>query len=372
VIVVAIASASKGVGAYLGARLAGLPVREGLALGAGLNARGAVEIVVATVGLSLGVLNPSSYALVVLLAVTTSMMAPPLLRAVLRGWSGSEEEQARLARERQLGGNLLVRDSRVLLPSHGGPNSVLAARLVDLAWPEGAEVTVLSAGRDVPAEDLARVKDVLAKRPMTYRHEAGKEPLRAILDQAALGYGAIAVGATDEKIAGTLISPMVDQLLAVSPLPVIMVRQALGREPVGSLRARRVLVPAVGTLPGRAALEVAYGVAKRLDAHVLLAHVVTMPSVVNTPRAEAAGHVVEEAMALARELGVRAEPAICTGLSASEEILRLTREKHVDLLVLAANLRQFTGRPFLGHGVEYLLEEAPPTVVVVTVPPGWP
>ena len=69
VIVVAVASASKGVGAYLGSRLAGLPAREGLALGAGLNARGAVEIVVATVGLSLGVLNPSSYALVVLLAV---------------------------------------------------------------------------------------------------------------------------------------------------------------------------------------------------------------------------------------------------------------------------------------------------------------
>ena len=76
-------------------------------------------------------------------------------------------------------------------------------------------------------------------------------------------------------------------------------------------------------------------------------------------------------MDLAREVGVRAEPAIRTGLSASEEILALAREKHADLLVLAANLRQFTGRPFLGHGVEYLLEEAPPTVVVVTVPPGW-
>ena len=379
--VVAVASVSKAGGAYLGSRLAALPAREGLALGIGLNARGAVEIVVATVGLTLGVLNPASYAVVVLLAVVTSMMAPPLLRYVLRGWRGSEEEQARLARERQLGGNLLVRDSRVLLPSHGGPNSVLAAQLVDLAWPEGAEVTVLSAGSDVPADDLARVKGVLAKRPMTYRHEPNKQPLRAILDQAALGYGAIAVGATDEKIAGTLISPVVDQLLGASPLPVIMVRQRRERAPDAHLRVRRVLVPAVGTLPGRAALEVAYGVAQRLGAHVLLAHVVTMPSVewarsygrdlANAPRADAAGHVVEEAMELAREVGVRAEPAIRTGLSASEEILALAREKHADLLVLAANLRQFTGRPFLGHGVEYLLEEAPPTVVVVTVPPGW-
>ena len=169
-VVVPSASASKSGGAYLGARLAALPAREGLALGGGLNARGAVEIVVATVGLSLGVLNPASYAVVVLLAVATSMMAPPLLRLVLRGWRGSEEEQARLARERLLGGNLLVRDSRVLLPSHGGPNSVLAARIVDLAWPEGAEVTVLAAGADVPEEDLARVRAVLAKRPIAYEH----------------------------------------------------------------------------------------------------------------------------------------------------------------------------------------------------------
>ncbi len=384
-LVVAVASASKAGGAYLGSRLAALPAREGLALGIGLNARGAVEIVVATVGLSLGVLNPSSYALVVVLAVVTSMMAPPLLRLVLRSYRGSEQEQARLARERQLGGNLLVRDSRVLLPSHGGPNSVLAARLVDLAWPEHSEVTVLSAGNDVPAEDLARVKAVLAKRPSTFRHEAGVAPLRAILDHAALGFGAIAVGATDERVAGTLISPVVDELLASSPLPLIMVRAAsqgrAGRAPDDGLRVRRVLVPAVGTLPGRAALEVAYGVAKRLDARVLLAHVVTMPSVEwarsygrdlpSGPRAEVAGHVVEEAMALARELGVRAEPAIRTGLSASEAILELTREKHADLLVLAANLRQFTGRPFLGHGVEYLLEEVASTVVVVTAPPGW-
>jgi Kef-type K+ transport system membrane component KefB len=378
VIVVAVASASKAGGAYLGSRLAALPAREGLALGIGLNARGAVEIVVATVGLSLGVLNPQSYALVVLLAVITSMMAPPLLRWVLRSYRGSEEEQARLARERQLGGNLLVRDARVLLPSHGGPNSVLAARLVDLAWPDGAEVTVLSAGRDVPEQDLARVKDVLAKRPFTHRHQAGAEPLRAILEQAALGFGAIAVGATDERVAGTLISPVVDELLASSPLPVIMVRQAKRRDLDAEVRARRVLVPAVGTLPGRAALEVAYGVARRLDARVLLAHVVTTPSVAayrwrgeHAARADVAGHVIEEAMALARELGVRAEPEICTGASASEEILRLTRDRHVDLLVLAANLRQFTGRPFLGHGVEYLLEEADPTVVVVTAPPGW-
>ena len=382
VLVLAAASVSKGAGAYLGSRLAGLPRREGMALGVGLNARGAVEIVVATVGLSLGVLNPSSYALVVLMAIVTSMMAPPLLRLVLRNWRGGEEEQARLVQERQLGGNVLVRASRVLLPSHGGPNSVLAARLVDLAWPQGAEVTVLAAGRDVPSEDLAKVRAALEGRPTQVLHEPGKEPLRAILEQAALGYGAVAVGATDERIAGTLISPVVDELLASSPLPVVMVRRGVRLDPEAPLRFRRILVPAVGTRPGRAAQEIAYGVAKRHDARVLLAHVVTTPSMgqsfgyqpyhgPRSERADIAERVVDEARSLATEMGVRVEPEIRSGASAAEEILQLARESHADLLVLAANLRQFTGRPFLGHGVEFLLEEAEATVVVVTVPPGW-
>jgi Kef-type K+ transport system membrane component KefB len=83
---------------------------------------GAVEIVVATVGLSLGILNGSSYTVIVLMAMATSVAAPPLLRLALRDWQGSEEEQARLERERMLRSNVLVRASRVLLPSHGGPN----------------------------------------------------------------------------------------------------------------------------------------------------------------------------------------------------------------------------------------------------------
>jgi Kef-type K+ transport system membrane component KefB/nucleotide-binding universal stress UspA family protein len=379
--VVAAASVSKAGGAYLGSRLAGLPTREGLALGVGLNARGAVEIVVATVGLSIGVLNPSSYTVVVLLAIVTSMMAPPLLRLVIRDWPGSDEEQARLAQERQLGGNVLVRAGRVLLPSHGGPNSVLAARLVHLAWPDDAEVTILAAGRDVPPEDLARVNGALEGRARRVQHEPGKEPLAAILEQAALGYGAVAVGATDERIAGTVVSPVVDELLASSPLPVVMVRRGSRLAPDVTPRFRRILVPAVGTRPGRAAQEIAYGVAKRYDARVLLAHVVTTPSIANalgygwdgtySSRADVAERVVEEARALAVEMGVRVEPVIRSGVSAAEEILALARESHVDLLVLAANLRQFTGRPFLGHGVEYLLEEAEATVVVVTAPPGW-
>jgi Kef-type K+ transport system membrane component KefB len=384
------ASLSKFLGAYLGARVAGLPFREGLAVGAGLNARGAVEIVVATVGLSLGVLNSSSYTVVVLMAMATSMMAPPLLRALLRGWKGSPEERERLERERRLGRNVLVRPARLLLPSHGGPNSILAARIVDLAWPEQVEVTALSVGADVPKQDLEKLFAVFERRRVRHEHTGAKDALKAILEHAALGYGAIAVGATDTRIAGRLVSPVIDALLTASPLPVIMVRgSAAGR---ADARFRRILVPAIGTQPGRAAQEIAFGLASHLDAQVLIAHVVTTPTLGQSMSlpvwtggslaadeaegdrpafADVAERVVGEAVSLADEMGVRAETAIRTGVSAPEEILALAREHDVDLIVLAANLRQFSGRPFLGHGVEYLLERSESAVVVVTAPPGW-
>jgi Kef-type K+ transport system membrane component KefB len=381
------ASVSKFAGAYLGGWFAGLPTRERLAVGAGLNARGAVEIVVATVGLSLGILNASSYTVIVLMAMATSMLAPPLLRLALRDWQGSEEEQARLERERLLRSNVLVRTSRVLLPSHGGPNSLLAGRIVDLAWPREVEVTMLSAGADVPAEDLARVRAVFTGRPLSHEHVGSKTPLAAILDHAVLGYGAIAVGATDVRVAGRLISPVIDDLLGSSPLPVVMVRRGVGEDLERPPAYRRILVPATGTEPGRAAQEIAYSVAARTGAEVLIVHVVThaprvrasafpawserVPLELGPERGEVALHVLEEARALAAQFGIEAETLVRTGVSPSEEILALARERHVDLLVLAANLRQLSGRPFLGHGVEALLAKAEATMVVVTAPPGW-
>jgi nucleotide-binding universal stress UspA family protein len=302
---------------------------------------------------------------------------------LLRGWSGSEEEQARLARERVLGASLLVRGEPVLLPSHGGPNSVLAARILDAAWPEGVGASVLAVGADVPENDVAEVRAAFERRAAAYEKAPG-EPLTAILAQARLGYGAVAVGATDRRVAGALVSPFVDELLAASPLPVVMVRRGTRVDPAAPLAFRRVLVPAAGKPTGRAAQEVAFRIARQLGARALIAHVVTTPSprrVLSLFRREdderraaaerMAEHVVEEARALAAELGAQAEAEIRLAVSAPDALLALAREHAVDLLVLGASLRSFSGRPFLGHGVEYLLEQSESTVVVVTLPPGW-
>ncbi|AXE24081.1 cation:proton antiporter [Streptomyces globosus] len=92
----AVAVLGKFAGAYLGARLGGLSRWEGLALGSGMNSRGVVEVVIAMVGLRLGVLGEAAYTAVVLVAVATSLMAPPLLRLTMARVARTEEEQLRL------------------------------------------------------------------------------------------------------------------------------------------------------------------------------------------------------------------------------------------------------------------------------------
>ena len=77
---VAVACLSKLVGGGVGARLGGLPAWEAAAVGAGLNARGAMELVIATIGLSHGIITSVAFAILVLIAILTSLMAAPLLR----------------------------------------------------------------------------------------------------------------------------------------------------------------------------------------------------------------------------------------------------------------------------------------------------
>lgn len=94
--VLTVAIFGKFAGAYLGARLGRLNRWEALALGAGLNARGVIEVIVATVGVKLGVLNTAAYTIVILVAIVTSVMAPPLLRFAMSRLESTAEEQMRL------------------------------------------------------------------------------------------------------------------------------------------------------------------------------------------------------------------------------------------------------------------------------------
>lgn len=82
-------------GGALGGALGGLRPRQALSVGLGLNARGAMGLVVAAVGLSLGILNQASYAIVVLIALATTLMTPPLLRRCAGALEAPEEDLGR-------------------------------------------------------------------------------------------------------------------------------------------------------------------------------------------------------------------------------------------------------------------------------------
>ena len=81
---VLVACLGKVIGGSVGSRMGGLPTWEAVAVGFGLNARGAMELVIAAVGLSIGVLNDASYAIIVLIAVLTTVMTAPLLKVIVR------------------------------------------------------------------------------------------------------------------------------------------------------------------------------------------------------------------------------------------------------------------------------------------------
>lgn len=78
--VVGVAVVGKIVGGAVGALLAGYDLSDAIDVGIALNARGVLELVAATVGLDLGILSVELYSVVVLVAVGTSVMTPPLLR----------------------------------------------------------------------------------------------------------------------------------------------------------------------------------------------------------------------------------------------------------------------------------------------------
>lgn len=81
-LILLVAIAGKGVGAFAGARVTGVRPRHATVLAILINTRGLTELVVLTVGLQLGVLDQSLYSLMVVMALVTTAMAGVLLRLV--------------------------------------------------------------------------------------------------------------------------------------------------------------------------------------------------------------------------------------------------------------------------------------------------
>ena len=84
-LVVLVACASKWAGCWLAARATGHSGRESAGIGALMNARGLVELVVLTVGLQEGVITPTLFSILVLMAIVTTMMTGPIVGLLYPG-----------------------------------------------------------------------------------------------------------------------------------------------------------------------------------------------------------------------------------------------------------------------------------------------
>ncbi|MEX2317681.1 MAG: cation:proton antiporter [Pirellulales bacterium] len=78
-LIILVATAGKFGGTYLAARLTGLPGKTAAALGILMNTRGLMELIVLNIGLELGVISPMLFAMMVLMALVTTIATTPLL-----------------------------------------------------------------------------------------------------------------------------------------------------------------------------------------------------------------------------------------------------------------------------------------------------
>jgi Kef-type K+ transport system membrane component KefB/nucleotide-binding universal stress UspA family protein len=78
-LVLLVAISGKFIGTFFAARLTGLPRRDAAALGWLMNTRGLTELIVLNIGLSLGVISPLMFTMLVIMALVTTFMTSPLL-----------------------------------------------------------------------------------------------------------------------------------------------------------------------------------------------------------------------------------------------------------------------------------------------------
>ena len=79
-LIIVVATLGKFGGTYAAAKFAGLDTRAAASLGVLMNTRGLMELVVLNIGLDLGVITPKLFAMLVLMAIVTTMATTPVLR----------------------------------------------------------------------------------------------------------------------------------------------------------------------------------------------------------------------------------------------------------------------------------------------------
>lgn len=385
IIVIAIATIGKVVGTYTGARFIGKKDHwTALSFGAGLNARGAMEIIIATIGLRLGILSQDMFSIIVVMAIATSLMAPFALRWVLKRVTIGEEEKLRLKKEELESESLVADIHRVLLPIRARKSQTVSqkniqsteAQILELIGQDSqislTLLTVTNNSDKTNCEDYLdelsqyfNLAEVVNKVVISDRSD------KAILDEAKKDYDLIVLGATEQTADQThLFSPVIDYIARFAPCPTLIVQAGSIPE---NWSPQRIMVPTNGSSASKSAAELAFYIAKSdKKKEVLVLNVITeeLRPVQNIKDSNVqnknafAEESVNELKNLGEAFGVNIESMIRAGISPESKIVEISETNKIDLIVVGTNIRPGTNRLYLGPRVENILRSATCPVIV--------
>ena len=371
-----IASLGKFGGAFLGGRIGGLSRAECLALALGMNARGSTEVIVASIGLSIGALNGTLFTMIGTRAVVTTTAMPPTLRWALARLPIGKDEAERLEREAFDETAFLSKVERLLLAVDGGASGRLASRLAGLlGGSRQLPVTLMPIDRMSGVEQPT--KEVLAERKavvegayraahatpenedktevdVTERPSTPKAVEEAVGTEARKGYGLLVIGMEPATAPEGGLHPDLSKMVgSFSGARAVVVARGLhiAKPDDGPLR---LLVPATGTDASRRAAEVAFSLARAEGGKVSVMFVADPPAVGSRSgrrdRAAKAERMQADVLTDMTEIAKRYEVEIETLVRVSDDkdaaILGQARRAGDTLIVLGVSPRWSERVPF--------------------------
>jgi Kef-type K+ transport system membrane component KefB/nucleotide-binding universal stress UspA family protein len=366
---VLIASIGKFSGAFIGGRLGRLSHSESLALACGMNARGSTEVIVATVGLSMGVLNQNLFTMILAMAVITTMAMPPMLRWALGRIPIGEEERLRLEREELDAKGFVPNLERLLLAADDSANGKFASRLVGLIAGSGAKpITVLDLRKDASSKSSGQVEEgheaaIRSAAETVTTLEAHPEEVKqgsvdittrgkkasaqeAVAGEARKGYDLLVIGIRNTRTPKGGLTKEVTRV-ADGFVGALAVVAAHGPQIEQALQSRsKILVPVNGTEVSRRAVEVALVIARSNDARVTALYVTSRSqnSQRKRPRRGSATRrneeaVLKEVTELADRYDTKVQTAMRVDVAAEDAILKEARRRKYDLTILGVTRR---------------------------------
>jgi K+:H+ antiporter len=381
---IAIASVGKFAGAFIGGEIGGLTRRESLALACGMNARGSTEVIVATIGLSMGALSQNLFTMIVAMAIATTMAMPPMLRWALARVPMRKDEKERLEREEFEAKGFVANLERLLLTVDESPNGKFASRLAGvLAGTGGIPITLLPLSKgDTEAGDHAEktVKEAAADARQSQadedeparvdvtrrRHKAASED--AVAKEAKRGYDLLFVGIEHTRARKGGFHPDVTRIAAAfeGPLAIVAGNGVHLKQPERS--PLHILVPLNGTEVSRRAAEVAVALARASGCPVTALYVAN-PGAGGRPRKQRRFRarreelaIIKDAVELADRYDVPTKTAVHSDVTADEAIL--IEAKTHDLIVMGVGRRP-GDKLFFGDTAAAVFERSPASILFV-------